>query len=68
MCAGGVCSRKIYMSAKAKKLTRLQTATIISLIVLSVVLGINAMVTYGSDRAPSETMFQNSQTLQMISV
>ena len=52
---------------KAHTPTPLQSSLVVLLLVLCTVTGVNAMVTYGSDRAPSDTMLRNSQTMEVFS-
>ena len=43
-------------------LTTLQTVVIMILLFGIIVVGVNAVVTYGSDREPNNNLFNNSQT------
>ena len=51
---------------KAHTPTTLQSFCIVALIALCMGVSVNAMVTHGSDRTPSGTMFSNSQTMEIL--
>ena len=52
--------------ASKKQLTPLQTATISVLMIALIFISISSMVTYSSNRKPSENIFNNSQTIHVL--
>lgn len=60
--------RKANVVAADKKIiTPLQTFVITILMSSLLIISVSSMITYGSDREPSEDVFNNSQTVQVIS-
>ncbi len=47
-------------------LTTLQTSAVMILIFMIVIIGINAAVTYGSNKEPGGHLFNNSQTVPIL--
>ena len=51
-----------------RKLTMLQVSVIMIMVLLFIAWSVSSMITYGSDRRPSEDLFLNSQTVQVMQV
>ena len=52
--------------ASKKQLTPLQTTTIGLLMIALALISISSMVTYSSNKKPSENIFNNSQTIRVL--
>lgn len=52
--------------AKKVKMTPLQTIAITMLMTTLLFISVSSMVTYGSNRRPSQDLFKNSQTISVL--
>lgn len=52
---------------RTKNLTKLQSVIVVFLLLSLIAFSINSIITYGVDKRPSITLFENSQTVQVFS-